>query len=228
MKSQSASVSSAADRDAAEASGVVDQAVKAVRAALPLRETCAGCRRPFRDRLETAAPIRILRPSRALLSPTRRSVSRRDSRLDTAAARSRGRCAWRLLSLIRFGLSSMVQTTGSPCTSISSGSTPSRAGSGNRPRPVGPQPEESGAGTEQSGNNADGARAPGLRRHSGARHRKHHRRPLHRLHGRKHAAAKFVGDVPQQLRHVEHRADSDGRARDREKQQRQSGNRASG
>ncbi len=57
-------------------------------------------------------------------------------------------------------------------------------------------------------------------RHSGARHRKHHRRPRHRFHGRKHAAAKFVRDVPQQLRHVEHRADSDGRARYREKQQR--------
>ena len=112
------------------------------------------------------------------------------------------------------------QTTGSPCTSISSGSIPARAGSGNRPVQL--AHSQKNAVLELSTPDttpimrglqvSDATPAPAIETiivdHG------------HGFHGRKHAAAKFVRHVPQQLRHIEHRADRDGRARDREKQQR--------
>ena len=56
---------------------------------------------------------------------------------------------------------------------------------------------------------ADDARAHVIGNQAGDAHREHHRHPGPGFDGREHAAAEFVGDVAQELPHVQHRTDAD-------------------
>src|SRR5215472_4001860 len=84
---------------------------------------------------------------------------------------------------------------------------------------VGPGPEDRGARAEGACYCANGAGVVMLRGDSGQGHGNHHDTPWGRFDGGEDAAAVVVGDVAQQLAHVERGAHPDGHARQADEEQ---------
>src|SRR5579862_1356961 len=85
---------------------------------------------------------------------------------------------------------------------------------------MGPAPEYRGCGTKRAGDGPDGARVPVLRSDAGQQHGEHHDAPRGGFHGGEDAPAEGIGDMAQELRHVQHRAKADPGARKGDEDQR--------
>src|SRR5579863_4025659 len=92
---------------------------------------------------------------------------------------------------------------------------------GQAPPDICPRPEYGGGRAQRSSHGGDPAGAVMQRRDARERNRNQHDGLHHGLHGGEYTAAVFIGNVPEQLRHIQDRADGDGRARESDKKERQ-------